>query len=139
MALCTPKRTVNLGKIYLQSAASRVVVGLAFTPRVQPTRTDIQLQDGTAQGRVWKTNKATIRLWKSLGCEYADAPNKEFFAVSIREVATPMDEQQPLFTGDKDVTLKSQHRNGLDITLRQSLPLPFHVLALMPQFDVSGP
>jgi hypothetical protein len=133
-----PARTVNQGQITLQGPASRVVVGLAFTPRLQPSRTELALQDGTAQGRVWKTNRATIRLWRSLGCEYADTPEGPFFPIENRSVATPMDTVEPLITGDRVVALKSSHVGGIDLCLRQRLPLPFHVLALIPQFDLSG-
>lgn len=133
-----PVRTVANGVIELQVAASKVVVGLSFTPRIQPSRTEIQLGDGSAQGRMWKLSGASVKLWRTLGCEYADAPDAEFFDIPIRDVETSMDEPQPPFTGERRLHFKSQHRGGLDVTLRQSLPLPFHVLALIPEFDISG-
>lgn len=132
------KRTVNLGAISLSSPASTVVVGLPFTPRLQPTRTDVELGDGSAQGRKWKTNKATIRLWKTLGAEYADSPTSDFFEVPNRDVSTPLNQQQPPITGDRSVVLKSEHRGGLDVTIRQTKPMPFHVMAIIPEFNISG-
>ena len=133
-----PKRRVASGEIVLPRASSRVVVGLPFTPRVQPSRTEIALQDGSAQGRIWRSSKMTVRLWESLGCEYADSPDSEFFPIPSRTISTPMNEPEPLFTGDREVPLKGKHIGGIDVTLRQTLPLPFHVLALIPQFDISG-
>lgn len=133
-----PTRTVNDGAIYLEQPASTVVVGLPYTVRLQPTKTEIPLGDGSAQGRKWKTNKATVRLHKTLGGEYADSTDSDWFEMTNRTVNTPLNQQQPLFSGDRELLMKSIHRGGLDITLRQRLPLPFAVLAIIPQFDVSG-
>jgi hypothetical protein len=133
-----PIRTVNDGTLYLERPASTVVVGLPYTVRLQPTKTDVPLPDGSAQGRKWKTNRATVRLHKTLGGEYADAPDREFYEMINRTVDTPLNAQQPLFSGDRELLMKSTHRGGLDITLRQRLPLPFHVLAIVPEFDISG-
>lgn len=133
-----PARTVTGGQISLQVPAEIVVVGLPFTPRIQPTKTEIQMGDGTAQGRKWKNNKAGIRLWRTTGCEYASASEERFYPVPVRNVATETGEPEPPFTGDIDVTLQSVHRSGVDITLRQTLPLPFHVLAITPVFGITG-
>jgi hypothetical protein len=133
-----PNRTVNLGQISLQAAASVVVVGLPFVPRLQPTKTAIELGDGTSEGRKWKTNKMTVKLWKTLGGEYADAPDATFFEIQNRDVATPLNEQQAPITGERTMVLESEHRGGIDITLRQVKPMPFHVLAIIPEFRISG-
>jgi len=114
------------------------VAGLPYVPMIQPTRTEVALEDGTAQGRVWKCNKVTVKVWKTQGCEYADAPDQEFFKIAMREAQHPMSEQQSPVTGFYDAMLKSYHRDGLDVTLRQTLPLPFHVLAVIPTFDILG-
>jgi hypothetical protein len=133
-----PRRTVIGGEIMLDRECSRVVIGLPYVPRVQPNRTEVPLEDGTAQGRVWKCNKVTVKVWKTQGGEYADGPESKFYNIPMREAQLEMSEQQMPVTGFYDAQLNSTHRDGLDITLRQTLPLPFHVTALIPSFDISG-
>jgi hypothetical protein len=133
-----PRRRVNNGELVLEREASRVVVGLPFTPRLQPSRSEIALEDGSAQGRVWASKKAVVRFWKSLGGQYADNPESGFYDIPARNVSTSTDESEPLFTGDREISMQGKHIGGIDVTLRQTLPLPFHVLAMIPVFDISG-
>jgi hypothetical protein len=133
-----PRRTVRSGTIVLQQEATVVVVGLPFVPRIQPTKLDIPMQDGTAQGRKFKTHRATLRFWKTIGCEYSDSPTSAFYDVPFRNATTEVETQEALFTGQREVFLNSIHRDAMDMTLQQVAPLPFHVLAMSPVFSVTG-
>lgn len=133
-----PERKVVDGKITLDQAAEKVVVGLPYTSRLQPNKTEVPLQDGTSQGRSFLCRRATIRLWKTLGIQYADHPEGERFDVTSRQAPTPMNIAQELETGERDIVNQGSHRDSLDFTLFQDRPLPANILAMIPKFDVYG-
>lgn len=133
-----PRQVVEDGALTLPDPASVVVVGLPFTTRIQPTRLEIPLDDGTSQGRKWKCNKLDVSLWKSLGGEYADSPDSQFYAIQNRHSITPLSAQEPLFTGILELTISGTHRDSIDVCLRNTSPTPFAVLALIPSFQITG-
>lgn len=133
-----PNRTVVGGAITLQANATVVVAGLPFIVRVQPTKIDVQLQDGSSQGRIWKCGQAMFRFWKTIGAQYADAPDKTFYDISFRDVSTPLDVPGPLYDGDHKVFLASSYRKSMDITIQQTKPLPFHLEAISPVVNILG-
>lgn len=62
-----PNLTVTGGQITLQFAATNVTVGLPYTFRAKLPNVEMQLKDGTLQGRAKKVNSVILRLKNSLG------------------------------------------------------------------------
>ena len=62
-----PNVTVTGGSITLQFAAKSATVGLPYTFRAKMPNVEMQLRDGSMQGRTKKVNDVTLRLKNSLG------------------------------------------------------------------------
>lgn len=132
-------KVVTDGNITLSAPASTVVVGLPYDSILQPSKTEIPMEDGTSQGRKWICKEIIFNVWNTVGMEYADSPDSEnWFDVSFRDSTTPLGTAQPLYTGTVEATNQGSHRENLDLTIRQRLPLPCNILAMIPKLDVMG-
>lgn len=130
--------TVIDGTVTLEREASTVVVGLAYSSLLQPTRREIPLRDGTSIGRKFRASRALLQLHDSLGGEVADSEDSTFDAIRYRTVADPLDAPPPLFTGEVEAAVESSARGGVDVTVRQTQPFPLNVGAIVWKGDVYG-
>lgn len=134
-----PAKTVSGGAITQSAASAKAVVGLGFESVVQPMKLDVQLQTGAGTGRIFRVNRATVRFFKSSGCEATSNPERSpWFALSFRDTSMPMDLSVPLFSGEKPVTVESNHDRETNLALRQTQPLPLNITAISILFDVHG-
>ena len=132
-------QTITGGALTLTKAAATVAVGLPYEPLLQPSKLEIEMDNGTSQGRTFICKNVTFNLWKTNGLRYADNPTaaaENWFDYSFRSADTPLGTPQPLYTGQIEVTNFGSHRENVDITIKQELPLPCNVLAMIPKFDV---
>jgi hypothetical protein len=131
-------RTVSNGEIVLEHPVTVAVVGLAYESKLQPTRRELNLQDGSAQHRQWKTSSVGLHLYETLACEVADAVDTRFEPVLFRSVSTPLGSAPPLFTGDKEAGVQGRTRGGIDLVVKTAAPLPLNVAGITWKGDVSG-
>lgn len=115
---------------------STVIVGLPFTARLQPWRQEFQMEKGTAQGNRVKVANSVLMLLNSMGGEVADSPTGRRQAIKYREASDPMDTRLPLFTGERQVKMASDHRESVDTTIFSGEPFPFNVTAITLKLDV---
>jgi hypothetical protein len=135
-----PSKTVASGAITLDAAAEVVVVGLPYVSTLQPSKIELEMQDGTAQGRKFLCKLAKLNLWKSQGLQYAASPTgftTHAFNVLGRSTSTPLNSPEPLYTGLAQINNMGSHDASVDLTIRQNLPLPANILALIPIIEVS--
>lgn len=132
-----PARTVSGGAITLQSAADKVLVGLPFESELLPMKLNADMQDGTSQGRRARVPRLVIRFYKSLGGKYS-TNGTEWNDIFSRSSFDPMDDSPPVFTGDKKVYTGGTYGESGDVYVRQSLPMPMVILALIPKWEVTG-
>jgi hypothetical protein len=136
-----PSKTVASGSITLDSAAAKVVVGIPYISKLQPSKIEIAMQDGTAQGRRFICKRAALNLWKTFGLQYSDNPDaaeSQWFDVEGRSTNTTYDTPSPLTTGMRQINNLGRHGDSVDLCFRQTLPLPANLLAIVPKLDVSG-
>lgn len=131
-----PERTVTGGTITLQSPAEKVLAGLPFESVLQPMKLNIDLQDGTSQGRRARVPRLVVRFYKSLGGKYSTDGN-EWFAIFARG-SDPMDDSPPVFTGEKKLYTGGTYADSADIWIKQDLPMPMVVLAVIPKWEATG-
>jgi hypothetical protein len=129
-------RVVQNGAITLGAPAEHVVVGLPYTSEVQPMKQEVQLQDGTAQGRRFKLHGVTLRMDHSLGGEVSANAADASLPWAKMPNRIVMGEPTPLFSGERDLILDSRHEAAVNLTVRQRDPLPLNVTALVLRFDV---
>ena len=130
-----PSQTVSSGSLTLTDEASRVVVGLPYTPLLQPSRTELQLQNGTSEGGRFICSNVILKVEKTYGIEVADddaAAEDDWFAVDFDNL-----EALALFTGTVEHNNQGSHKEALDVSVRQKLPFPCNLLAMVLEFDVT--
>lgn len=133
----SPVSVLN-GSVKIQKPCTTVVVGLPYTSTLQPMRMDVPMRDGTAQHRKWRVSSVGLYLHDSLGGEVADAPGARFEKLQYRQVSTPMGSAPDLFTGEKEIPIESQAREGVDVVIRQSAPFPLNVGSITLKGDIYG-
>lgn len=124
------------GTITLPTKVNRAIVGLPYTMNIELPNIEVQLKDGTMQGRYKQVSEATLRIENSLGGSVGttfdnqgDIQYDEFSAVS----------GLTLYSGDKVVTppIGGFDRDGrLCITSRE--PYPFNLLAVIRKVTFGG-
>jgi len=119
-----PQQVVTGGKITLQRAAKTTQIGLPFVSRIQMLKPEVQTPTGTAQATKNSINRITVRVLRTTGMtiEGDTVPFRSFGLKVLDKPAT-------LYTGDID-----WQGNGWDneeITIEQTQPLPFYVLAVI--------
>ena len=118
-------RTVASGAITVP-AASAGYVGLPYTSTLTPMKLDMDLEDGSSQGRKKRIHKIIARLYKSRGGEIS-TNNGQWYALA-----------DTLSTGDQKMILAGAFGFDADVTLRQTAPYPMAVIALQPVWDTFG-
>ena len=66
---------------YLGGGGDDAFVGLPYTSTLQPMPLEFQLQDGTAQGRKFNSQRAQLLLYKSLGGTIRHATGGTAYAI----------------------------------------------------------
>jgi len=135
-----PSQVVASGEIDIEGAADVIIAGLPYTSTLQPSKIELELPDGTAQGRRFLCKKATLNLWKSQGLQYAANPGDftaRSFNVLGRSTSTALNSPEPLYTGLVQINNMGSHDASVDLTIQQNLPLPANILALIPIIEVS--
>ena len=125
----------SAGDFDLDSGATPVTklhAGLPFTSIMIPFRLDGDTQIGVHMGRQKRIGDMYLRLLNSVGFEYViDGDTYE------SEFPNPLDSQD-LYDGEIKVDFSTGHSDDPKIEIRQSDPLPLHVLAIIAHYDVTG-
>jgi len=125
-------KTVASGAIELDTAASKVQVGLAYDSDVETLRFESGSANGTALGKTQRINRVGILLHKTINMEWG--PDfSDLVPIIFRNASDPLGEAVPLFSGIKSETFDSDYDFENNICIRQSGPGPGTVLAIMPQ------
>ena len=130
---------VTNGQVELPFAATNVVLGLGYETLGVLPRLENGAADGTAQGKVKRINSVALHLWQSFGGEIG-VFNKETDEILFDPIEYPgsADEFEAidLYTGIIDPV---QPAPGYDLEGIMAFrrppesPLPFNVVAVMPQ------
>ena len=131
-----PDRTVSSGSITLNGSYSVVHVGLSYTSTLQTMRIEAGAKDGTAQGKKKRIARITYRIFNTLGLKHGPSADR-LDIIPFRSSADDMDEAPALFTGDKEVEFPRNWDKDGYIFLVQDQPLPFTVLAIMPELNTT--
>lgn len=127
-----PNRVVSGGAITLQAPASKVQVGLPFTPVLQTMRIEAGAADGTAQGKTKRMHKVSFRFINTGSCQVGpDANTLE--TLEFRTPSDPMDSPPPLYTGDKLVAWPGGYDTDGRIYVTTNQPTALGVVAVFPQ------
>lgn len=146
----TPRIVSDLGTITLDTPATNVIVGLAFTAQFQSLYLDPS-QYVTVQGQRKKNAAVTVRMEASRGFEVGanqvDGSTLSPMQIAPRwhsMVAAPdlgqaayNSTQVPLATGDLRVPLPGGFNTRGQVAIQQRLPLPLNILSIITE-DLPG-
>jgi hypothetical protein len=132
-----PDETVASGQIVLDKTYTKVLAGLPYTSTILPMKFDFDLRDGPTRGRKKRINRVEVSLFKSLAGE-ASTNGTEWLWIYPRDFDDPMDASPPPFSGDAEVVVAGDYSDDSDLYLRQRLPYPFTVRALVVKLDAYG-
>lgn len=126
-------KTVASGSITLDTAASVVQAGLAYTPKIETLRLELSGALGDiSQGKRRSIHKLHLLLHQSIGGTYGtDASSLD--EVSVRDVGDDVGAPPPLFSGLKHVYPPARNDTEGYLTLTQDKPYPFAVLGMYPE------
>jgi hypothetical protein len=136
-----PSRVVAGGAIQFDQEGdptefTNVCAGLSFESILEPMALEVGMQNGTSVSREKRIHELVIYFKDSYGCKVSDRLNGQFDAIRFYDTG---DINAPsLFTGPMLHKLDSRHELDASFVLKQDLPMPFKVLAVVPKFNVFG-
>jgi len=136
-----PDQVVTSGAITLERAASKVHVGLSYTPRIETLDIDTPSAIQTIKAQSVSVSKVTIEVEGSRGGWVG--PRQDNGSDPI------MNEIKPRFDGDnydpislktykQELFIQPQWSKGGGLRIEQRAPLPMAILSVIPQLDVGG-
>ena len=142
---------VTNGSITLQQPASAISVGLGFVAQVQTMYLEVPSQT-TNQGKRKDIQAVTVRLEASRGVSVgsnmpdssaqpnqANVPWVGLKEIKERNNSITAGTALPLYTGDHRILIPGDWQTNSQVALEQNFPLPFNVLAVVPEVSVGDP
>lgn len=127
---------VTNGSLTLQTPVCASVVGLPYSSVLCPERVDQQMADGTSQSRKMRIPRINIKLYQSLAGEYS-SDQVNWSPMVARKTADFMDDSPPVLNGWNRMYLSSNWQDGVDIFIRQTLPMPLTIAAIVPVWEIT--
>jgi len=124
-SVCAQQVVDESGQITLDTAAELVHVGIPYISDVETMNVDIQLKDGSSQGRKMKISQFVLGVYKSRG-GYIGPTFDEMYMLR-GDAITNYDTAVALYSGEIKDTVGGGMEDGARICLRQTDPLPFTV------------
>lgn len=128
-----PPQVVSGGQITLPAPASKVTVGLAFTPQLQTMYLDTG--DPTIQGKRKKINALTVRATDARGL-LAGRTFDTLVPIKQLTALVPIGSPIPLQLGDQRVVMDPLWDVPGQICLQIDDPLPATVLGVIPEITI---
>ena len=120
------------GLLQLNVSGNNIKIGLPFTSKIRVPSVEMQMQDGTLQGRVATVSRVVLRVHKSFGGKIGRTFDR------MDDITLPPDK---LFTGDKPVILPKMGVNystDTSICIKHSDPFPFNLLSITRIVEIGG-
>lgn len=118
------------GVVTLADSYSRIHVGLAFTSKLKGMRLETGSPIGNAQGLIGRIIRATVRLYRSLGCKIGtESGNQD--DVYFRDSSMSMGSAPSLYTGDKQIKFPAGSTRNPQYYISQTQPLPLMILCVI--------
>jgi len=126
---------VSGGAITLSRSASVVQVGFTYNSDGQTLRAEAGGQDGTAQAKLKRIHRASVRLMDTIGFQMG-ASFSDLIEVPFLSSATQMNNPIPLFNGDKGwIYIEDTFDQNGKLCWRQNLPLPMNLQMIVMQLE----
>jgi hypothetical protein len=124
--------TVASGQITLARAVSTARIGLPYENVVELLPPEIQTGMGSSSGNFMRTHEVTGRFFETTGGTVNDQP-----LVFRTAGAASSFESPTLFTGVTRISTNGWERGESDLVIKQTQPMPFHLLSVTRKFTVN--
>lgn len=135
-------KTVSSGAITLDSQANHVLVGLGYETILEPLPMNIDMPDGTGQGRSQRINQVIVRLYRSRNFKYsADGKNFKVAPVITKPTDTLKSGDLVLNWAGNNTTQELNEEDivnatGARMVFKQDEPEPVYFVGFYPQIEV---
>lgn len=130
----TPQQVVVGGQVTLQAEASSIFVGLPYKSQVQTLPLDISGVEPTIQGKRKTIPAVTLRVANSRGLKVG--PNFNSLRPIKERRRQPYGLPIELINGDERISIQSTWTVPGQVCAQQDDPLPFTILAFIPEVVV---
>lgn len=122
--------------IILQNFYNTVHIGLGYESLLQTMRLELP-STATFQGRTKRIHELAIRLVDSLGCKAGTSfDDVDMDSFIFRDADDPLEAPPPLYSGDRFLDFDGNYQTDSSIFIKQDLPLPLTVTAIIPSYEV---
>lgn len=129
---------VDNGEVTFRNAGQLIHVGLSYVPRLKTLRPEAGAANGTAQGKFKRTHRLSGRFHQTVGVRVGRDFSENGVVmddIDFRPGNHIMGRPVPLFSGDKMLDYEDDYTTEGQIAFEQRQPLPFTLLAIMPQLN----
>lgn len=135
--------TVSSGSVTLGTAASKVHIGLAYTPVIELLDIDVAAASDGLKAEAVSVSKVILEVENSRGGFVAPRPDLVSGQTATAYEIKPRYDSDaydtiPLRTFKQDVMIDPQWNKGGGIRIEQRAPLPMGILSVTPRIDVGG-
>ena len=123
--------------IELNRSAEKVHIGLPYSSELETLNLEIQTEEGSFQGNKKKFARVTLRVKLSCGGKIGTGKDQKMDDIQWHSGAN-YGAGIPLFTGDKSIRPPGGYNEDGRVLIRQDDPLPFHLLAIIPEVVPGG-
>ena len=131
-----PPRAVSGGTITLDTAASKVHVGLPYLSDMQTLPLALHNEAGFGQGRPKNVNKVFLRVFKSSGIKAG--PSFERLVEAKQRSTEAYGTPPGLKTDEIEIVVEPSWQQGGQVCVRQSDPLPLTVVSMTLDTSIAG-
>lgn len=126
-----PQQIVSNGMISLPANYTTVQVGLPYTSQFQPVNVEIELPDGTLQGRQVNITKLMIKVWNSSGGYIGPNFNNLQPIYGLQRSVLINNNGVPIYTGDVPAVRGGGYQGSGAICIQQTDPLPITITGIV--------
>ena len=133
-----PPVRVSAGRIVIEEPATVVVAGLPYRSALRTMPIEVQMDDGTAQGRRFKLANASVSVWKSAAATYQDAVYGKEYPLELRDIGEAPLEPVALKSRVCQIHVGGAFGDSVQIEIATDQPEPLNILWLSLGFSVHG-
>lgn len=128
--------TVANGSVTLTAPASRIHVGLMYTPKLRSLNIEQYSNGQTTVGQAKNINRLSVEVERTMGLWYGtgDDDMREYTFGVPSLYGQPLE----LVTAVLDMTAKGNWKKNKQVQIEQRDPLPLTVLSLIPDMQLGG-
>ena len=125
------QQVVSGGTVTLPATYTTVQIGLPYVCQLQPVNAEVQLPDGTMQGRQVNITKCMLKVWNSAGGYIG--PNFESMQpiYGLQRSVLINTNGVPIYTGDVPVVRGGGYQGSGSVCIQQTDPLPITITGIV--------